>query len=244
MQCPRCYYTNAAGSRVCDYCGARLDQGTDPVGDGGGAASSKRKTVLGPAPGAPAAPRPRENPAPRLDPKDPFRIAAEGIASPAPTAPPPAPPPLPAPAPVIPSIAPVAPAPVVPRARPTMIVGMPPSDTPAQPLLAGVALVVPPSGDARSVILREGRTRVGRRADLEIVVDDPKASTEHALIRVENGEAWMLDTSANGTLVAGRRCLNDRAVVTDGTVLRIGDTLIVLKILSAECLAQLAADDS
>ena len=125
-----------------------------------------------------------------------------------------------------------------------MIVGM--GTTPAAALapLAGVALVVPPSGDPRSVILREGRTRLGRRPDLELVLEDPKVSTEHALIRIENGEAWMLDTSANGTIVAGRRCLNDRAVVTDGTVLRVGDTLIVLKLLSPECLAQLAADDA
>ena len=242
MQCPRCYYTNTGGSRVCDYCGARLDRGTDSVGDGGGAASSKRKTVLGPAPGAPVVPRPRENPAPRMDPKDPFRIAAEGTPGPEPVpvvplaSAPPQPPPVPIAEPPAP--------PPQPRARPTMIVGM--ETTPAAALapLAGVALVVPPSGDPRSVILREGRTRLGRRPDLELVLEDPKVSTEHALIRIENGEAWMLDTSANGTIVAGRRCLNDRAVVTDGTVLRVGDTLIVLKLLSPECLAQLAADDA
>lgn len=231
MQCPRCYYTNAAGTSVCEYCGAQL-AGASPA-QGGGAASSKRKTVLGPAPSAPA-PAPVPTRTSRIDPKDPFRIAAEGIASPSKT-----PPPLPPPAePASPP--PPPPQQPPPRARHTVLTG---PERAGHAPLAGVALVVEADGAARPVVLREGRVRIGRRSDLEIVVADETASSEHALLRLQGEEAWILDTSSNGTVVAGDLCLNDRAPVRDGTVLAIGTTRIVLKLLSSGTLAQLDAGD-
>ncbi|MCB9678566.1 MAG: FHA domain-containing protein [Alphaproteobacteria bacterium] len=259
MQCPRCYFDNPAGSRVCEYCGARLEGTTDVGPAGGGSASQKRKTMLGPVPavakGDGAIPAPTRT---RIDPDDPFRIAAEGVTMRTPRPPPPPtepprgpgstavpvdePPPLP-PAPVAPKPPPVSraepPPPPKPATRATIVT----LARPEEPSVAGAAVIIPPEGPARAVVLREGRTRIGRRDGLEIAVDDPKASTDHALLRIEGGEAWLLDTSANGTTVSGVPCVNDRANVSDGAVLRVGDTMIVLKLLGEETLAHLVGDD-
>ncbi|MEZ4319160.1 MAG: FHA domain-containing protein [Myxococcota bacterium] len=276
MQCPRCYFTNPAGSRVCEYCGARLEGTTDAGQQGSGSASEKRKTMLGPVPSvvrqAGTGVPPRST---RIDPDDPFRIAAQGIVAsrapapePAPVRSPPEPapvrpPPVPALAQTVPPLAdrPVPPAPVEkpsPPVAPPPVAAVPPAPSPVprsarratvvtlacpeEPSVAGAAILMPPSGPASAVLLREGRTRIGRRDDVEICLDDPKASTDHALLRIEGGEAWLLDTSANGTLVSGVPCVNDRVNVTDGAVLRIGDTLIVLKLLGDEALVHLAGE--
>lgn len=226
MQCPRCYYTNAAGTNVCEYCGARL--GTDAPVQNGGAASSKRKTVLGPVPSA-SAPPPMPTRTSRIDPRDPFRIAAEGIPEPV-VEPPPKPPPAPS--------APPMEAPK-PPSRPTLLTQQNPA---SQAPLVGVALILDADG-ARPVVLREGRVRIGRRADVELVVSDPTASSEHALLRIQGESAWLLDTSSNGTRVGDALCLNDRASVSDGSVLAIGETRIVIKLLSSDTLAQIDAGD-
>lgn len=241
MQCPRCYFSNAPTSPVCEYCGARLEPTTEAPS--AGSAASKRKTMLGPTPRF--GPGPEVGPPrPRLDPEDPFRIAAQGIAAPRPAEPSPqAGVPTPPPAPAAQTIAPVAPiaeapgrSPAPPRPHRATVVTLP---QPELAPLAGVALVIAPDGATRAVVLREGRTRIGRRADADIPVDDPQASSDHALLRIEGGNAWILDTSANGTRVSGVACINDRVDVRDGSVLEIGDSLIVLKLLGEDSLALL-----
>lgn len=241
MQCPRCYFSNPAGTRVCEYCGAKLESTTGSA-PAPGSASSKRQTMLGPLPTAPERPASRPRRAAPIDPDDPFRIAARG-AGPATVVPPvpdtlggistiafdaPSEPEPPAPAP--------APEPVRPRHRPTLVGSRASVSSDA---LAGVALIVHSDGRTEAVVLREGRIRIGRRAELEIVIDDPMASGDHAILRVENGRAWLLDTSANGTIVSGVECVNDRVDVSDDTVLRIGSTAIVLQLLGSEALAAL-----
>ncbi len=276
MQCPRCYFSNPSDSRVCEYCGARLE-GTTDVGVDRGSSGQKRKTMLGPMPTMAKKPggrvgvgdaRAKSTP---IDPDDPFRIAAQGVRSlPEMDAPqarsvvpsqPPEPrpakqvrtamrnsgpqesqstdaPPEPRPASqVSPPAAPPTPPPG--RSRRATVVTL---ERPEEPSVAGAAIILPATGPARSVLLREGRTRIGRRDGAEIRLDDPKASTDHALLRIEGGEAWLLDTSANGTLVSGTACVNDRADITDGSVLRVGDTLVVLKLLGDDALSHLATE--
>lgn len=227
MQCPRCYFSNPAGTRVCEYCGARLE-GTTDTQTRPASASGKRKTMLGPMPTQPARSEPPRPQVP-IDPEDPFRIAALGVgtreAQPTFDASTVAVPPPPPPAPPLPSAAPTAP-----PQRPTIVSSRPTT----APAIGGVALVVDAQGAARSVVLREGRTRIGRRPDAEIVIDDPEASGDHALLRIEGERAWLLDTSANGTHIAGMLCINDRADLHDGTVLRVGQTVVVVKLLSGE----------
>lgn len=236
MQCSRCYYTNPTGARTCEYCGANLGgTDTDSKASGGGAASSKRKTMLGPPP-ASARPAPLPTRPSRIDPADPFRIAAEGIAAasaapvtnPAPDAEPEAPaPPPPAPTRAEP-----------PRQRPTLIAG----HAAPEGAVVGVAMLFPDQAPPRAVLLHEGRNRIGRRAHLEIVIDDPEVSMDHAILRIGDGSGWLLDTSANGTRVSGKLCLNDRADVTDGTVLELGHCAVVIKLLSHDTLSMLDAN--
>jgi hypothetical protein len=204
--------------------------------------------MLGPLPTAPA--RPATKPARRapIDPDDPFRIAARGAG--------PATeidlPPVSAPTVAFEDIAPpetdtpdaTSPAPppppdvrsARPAHRPTLVLQRP--ETTAA--IAGLALVVHADGRNTTHLLREGRTRIGRRQGVEIPIDDPAASGDHAILRVEGGRAWLLDTSANGTVVSGVACLNDRVDVVDDTVLVIGSTAIVVQLIGSEALALLA----
>lgn len=222
MQCPRCYFSNPPGTRVCEYCGARLEGTTDTQAQPA-SASAKRKTMLGPAPGRSTAARPL--PGPAIDPEDPFRIAAQGVGDPTP-------PPAPAPDPK-PTMA--APPPPPSLHRPTMV-SIAPS---ASPSIGGMALILTADGRSRAVVLREGRTRIGRRPDAEVVLDDPEASGDHAILRIDGEKAWLLDTSANGTRVSGVLCMNDRAEIEDGSVLQIGQTAVIVKLLRPETRAHL-----
>lgn len=56
--------------------------------------------------------------------------------------------------------------------------------------------------------LRAGRTyRVGRDPESDIVVDEPKVSWQHAILRLE-GDQWLLEDagSKNGTFSARSAC--------------------------------------
>ena len=67
----------------------------------------------------------------------------------------------------------------------------------------------------------EGRWRVGRAADNELVIDSPLVSGRHLLIERAEGRLWLTDLgSTNGSFVNGRR-LNPQAreaVSEDATV--------------------------
>jgi predicted component of type VI protein secretion system len=58
-------------------------------------------------------------------------------------------------------------------------------------------------------------------------------------LRVESGQAFWLDTSTNGSLVAGRKVMADRADLRDGTVVEVGRTALVVHLLGEETLAYL-----
>jgi len=249
MQCPRCYFDNPSGTRVCEYCGAKIES-TTGAGTGGGSASQKRKTMLGPVPTVGQTPpaRPPKLRQVRIDPDDPFRVAAQGIgaepsrpepesASSPVAAPPSQPDPPPAESPARPELS------IAPPARRSRRATVVTLSRPDEPSVAGAAIIIPPTGSARAILLREGRTRIGRREGAEIRLEDPKVSTDHALLRIEAGQSWLLDTSSNGTFVSGVPCINDRADVSDGAVLRVGETRIVVKLIGEDALAHLALED-
>ncbi|MDE2294293.1 MAG: FHA domain-containing protein [Gammaproteobacteria bacterium] len=77
------------------------------------------------------------------------------------------------------------------------------------------------AGEPRSAVLGL-RTRIGRAADCEIVVDGPSVSRQHALIHLDREGAVLEDlNSTNGTFVNGRRIL--RVPLRDGDVVTLGD---------------------
>jgi len=66
-------------------------------------------------------------------------------------------------------------------------------------------------------------TRLGRAPTNTVIIEDPFASAEHALLTFRNGRWWLEDLgSRNGTLLNGER-LNTAAIVSTGDVIGIGE---------------------
>lgn len=73
-------------------------------------------------------------------------------------------------------------------------------------------------------------TRLGRAPTNTVVVEDPFASAEHALLAFRNGRWWLEDLgSRNGTLLNGER-LNAAAIVSTGDVLGIGEVRLRIEL--------------
>ncbi len=78
---------------------------------------------------------------------------------------------------------------------------------------------VPPDG----VYSIEGKVRIGRSEESEIILVDPSVSRAHAVVEVRGGEPVVRDVgSTNGTYVNGRRVRS--RPLRDGDELLFGDT--------------------
>jgi hypothetical protein len=74
----------------------------------------------------------------------------------------------------------------------------------------------------------EGRSRIGRSDDGEIVLLDPSVSRAHAIVEVREGEALVRDLgSTNGTYVNGRRI--ETGTLRNGDELRFGNTRMLFE---------------
>lgn len=225
MQCARCFFENPADARWCGYCGHAFASEPAESAPDAGSPAQKRATRLGGVPEDPFAP-----------------VAASlrgGAAAPVAPPRPPTPPrarrtfaPEPDPA--------AAPArPVRPKRRAhqaTIVDGVLP-ETPDRAEIIGMVLVLPADGgEPRTEVLRAGQRRIGREADNDIVLDDPRASATHAILRAEPDDVWLLDTSTNGTVVNGVRIRADRARIADGAVIEVGRTLVAVQIFAEDTL--------
>ena len=85
------------------------------------------------------------------------------------------------------------------------------------------------SGAGRSVALSAAPLLIGRGPDAAIRLDDDYASTRHARI-VRSGDQWFVEDlgSTNGTYLGTRR-LTQPTVVTVGSQIRIGKTVLELR---------------
>ena len=214
MACPRCLFENPPEARWCGYCGADLHApGPDP-----GEASKVRRR---------AAPD-----------EDPFRPAAlRGGAAARTVAPRPPPPPPVTSASVREAPHPPSSASLPPQDRRRTLVEEDPSEKLGE--IAGTILLLAENLPPRAFVVRQGRTRLGRGAQNDIVIEDPRISSDHAILRLEPGQAWWLDTSTNGSVVGGRKVLADRADLRDGTIVELGRTSLVIQLLDEETLAAL-----
>lgn len=80
-----------------------------------------------------------------------------------------------------------------------------------------------PRIDLLPLWVRDGRTRVGRGAECELVLDSQQVSRVHATIEAINGAFRLVDEgSINGTFVNGRRVRGSRPLRI-GDVIRFGD---------------------
>lgn len=85
-----------------------------------------------------------------------------------------------------------------------------------------------PAGTAgREFLLDRPVLTIGRRADQDIVIDDPSVSRAHARIHVTGGDAAVEDLgSTNGTALNGRPIGRGRAPVHDGDRIQVGNALL------------------
>ncbi len=78
--------------------------------------------------------------------------------------------------------------------------------------------------------ITEERIFLGRAPSSDIVIDDDLVSKQHAAIYFKNGEFVIDDlNSKNGTFLNGE--LIERAKLSDGDVIRLGETEFIFKIL-------------
>ncbi len=68
--------------------------------------------------------------------------------------------------------------------------------------------------------LRQGRTRIGRVDDCDVVLPDDEVSRSHCVIDQQDGGLVLIDRSSNGTFHNGER--RDRCVLSDRDELRFG----------------------
>lgn len=81
-----------------------------------------------------------------------------------------------------------------------------------------------------SVMLTATGSTIGRRADAEVVLDDPAVSAEQARVRMEEGEWWLYDLAATNRTVVDdapvtRHRLSDKDRVT------FGETTMVFRLV-------------
>lgn len=89
--------------------------------------------------------------------------------------------------------------------------------------------IVDGSGAGRSVGLSASPLLIGRGPDAAIRLDDDYASTRHARI-VRSGDQWFVEDlgSTNGTYLGSRR-LTQPTVISVGSQIRIGKTVLELR---------------
>jgi hypothetical protein len=86
----------------------------------------------------------------------------------------------------------------------------------------------------REIPLADGRYVIGRGADCDVMVDDPRASRRHAALQVFGRNVSILDLmSANGTKRNGRRLPAGPQVLVHGDVIRVGREEIRVVIAAA-----------
>ena len=98
-------------------------------------------------------------------------------------------------------------------------------ERPAAPRLRVLA---GPAGTAgREFLLDRPALTIGRRADQDIVLDDPSVSRAHARVHVVAGETAVEDLgSTNGTSLNGRPIGPGRTAVRDGDRIQVGNALL------------------
>lgn len=104
-------------------------------------------------------------------------------------------------------------------------------------------LDVPVTGPQAILWVKEGKRRgriyqvkeemvIGRK-NADLILDDPKVSTTHAKIVIENGEYILVDFhSKNGSYVNGER-IKAETVIKENDTLKFGDVVLVLKVLDS-----------
>ena len=66
--------------------------------------------------------------------------------------------------------------------------------------------------------------------DNDVAIADEKISSEHLVIENLQGTIWIEDLgSLNGTFIDGTQRLSSRQTLSDGTIIRLGSTVMVFR---------------
>ncbi len=85
------------------------------------------------------------------------------------------------------------------------------------------------------LLLPNQTIRLGRAAENDIVIDDPKISRSHAELEWNGTGFSLLDLgSANGTFVNGQRLVKTPYLLRDGDEIRLGKLLMYYEIMRSE----------
>lgn len=260
MNCPDCGNPNPPHAVECEFCGrtlvvgegarrTRLDRDAPPPD------AAKRRTVFESGPGA-APPAPPDGrrlvddpfaspPARRMvyDPQDPFRAAihpthvptgtsGSSASGPSASAGGPATPPPPVvqkpAADVATARAPVAAGPAAKGA--TIYERTASTHRRATGVLVAMSA---PDDPGRVFVLYEGRNTLGREESQDVRIEDGKVSSQHAFVFLRADGASFIDVSTNGSLVDGKVVHGQQVELRSGSVVRVGQTVIVFTQLAA-----------
>jgi len=104
------------------------------------------------------------------------------------------------------------------------------TEAPATRVVAAKAISMYLTSAARSYLLAEGTTLIGRAHDAAIRIDSGGVSRHHASILVRGTEAWVEDLgSKNGTFVSGELVTGAREL-EDGDEIRVGPVTLTFKV--------------
>lgn len=78
--------------------------------------------------------------------------------------------------------------------------------------------------------LFEGRNIIGKDFSCGVCVNDPKVSSQHAILLFRNDKFRLKDNlSTNGTLVNGEDIDDDSVVLHDGDIIQVGDIVFLFR---------------
>lgn len=78
--------------------------------------------------------------------------------------------------------------------------------------------------------LYEGRNFIGKDFKCGVCINDPKVSSQHALLLFRNDKFRLKDElSTNGTFVNGEFIDDDSVVLHDGDIIQVGDTIFLFR---------------
>lgn len=101
-----------------------------------------------------------------------------------------------------------------------------------------------PAQGTRYALPADGKLRIGRGRECELVVDDARVSRIHALVSLQEGAVWLADAgSTNGSGVDGRRA-DGPVRLRDGALIEIGKVRLRLVEPLQRCLDLVAVLDT
>jgi hypothetical protein len=97
--------------------------------------------------------------------------------------------------------------------------------------------------DGRTWTIREGRNIIGREDACDVIVEDDMVSNAHAVLVWRGGKSRIDDKmSQNGTYLNEQDVMQPEPV-SDGDVIRVGQTRMICRLLDSEQVAKVFAKD-